>query len=94
MTFLLRRKSVQADHFVHKQHMLDGTIEAQGVCWLLIWSVYVAQAGPAMHPLESAPFKGQEPSVTLSVWDKPCVKTFKELCDMSLSQISAIWSVS
>ena len=47
-----------------------------------------------MHPLESAQFKGQEPSVTLSVWDKPCVKTFKELCDMSLSQISAIWSVS
>ncbi|KAL0042983.1 hypothetical protein WJX79_005915 [Trebouxia sp. C0005] len=50
------------------------------------------QAGPAMHSLESAPFKGQEPSVTLSVWGEPCVKTFKELCDMSLSQISAIWS--
>ncbi len=67
---------------------------AQGVCRLLIWSMYATQAGPAVHPLESAPFKGQEPSVTMSVWDKPCVKTFKELCDLSLSQISAIWSVS
>ncbi|DBA89166.1 TPA: hypothetical protein ACH3X1_016325 [Trebouxia sp. C0004] len=50
------------------------------------------QAGPAMRLLESAPFKGQEPSVTLSVWDKPCLKTFKELCDMTLPQMSAIWS--
>jgi len=32
MTFLLRRKSVQAYHFLHEQHMLDGTIKLCSRC--------------------------------------------------------------
>lgn len=50
------------------------------------------QAEPAWRPAVPEGFKSHAPSLTLSVWGQPRIMSATELCGLSVTQMSAIWT--